>query len=438
MLYGYKERLDDRVASIIPAADSTVEYDAWVDGMKGQDPSDPAVHFNEIYTSELLDHMMRDEYRGYKRPVLAVYHDNEEQRDAFFEQFAIKEVQTENARDRQMDMIHSENEEEKEKAEDRKKKLAAAMGEDYRELTIAELAGVAEHDPWDKRSEAQKASDEAMRQQMEELRSKGEISDDSFGSASEVRAARNKEREEKGLPPIPGGPGELKIDEIRASIRPDGSIELADVTARKDGGPVDDAMKKAREKTEKETIKEATGGFDLFGPDDFAAVLGEGTSEKVEKAKESADERLQKNLEEARKEEEEARDLEDRKIAEEKGLFNCVLHFSDVVDVSDLPEEIGKALEEFSGRKIKSVPVDTYPLSAQVDGNIIIPDGFAGNSGAPVVVHVHGLEQTGVIYIVGQAISVYKVGDSGESFAIYRRVEEVAGDRYMVLRIKKW
>ena len=439
MLYGYKEMLDDRVASIVPAADSTVEYDAWVDGMKGMNAGDPSTPFNEIYASELLDHMMRDEYKGYKRPVLAVYHDDEAQRDAFFEHFGIKEVQSMAGRDRQADMIHNEDVEAERASKERQKKLAEAMGEDYRELTIAELAGVAENDPWDKRTDAQKNADANMKQQMDELRASGELSDDSFGSAAEIRAARDKEREDKGLPPVPKSGGELRIDEITARINPDGSIDLSDITAHKDGGPVDEALKKAREKTTDETIKEATGGFDLFSPDDFASVLGEdGPSEKVESAKASEAERLEKNLEEARRAERESADIADRKAAEEKGEFNVSLHFSDEVEVTDLPEEIQKSLFEISGKRLKKVPLDYYPLSGRVGEQIVLPNGFIGVDSVPSIAITNAMPLVGVLNLGSQLVNVYSIDETGEAYAIYHKIEEVAGPRYMVLRVKRW
>lgn len=439
MLYGYKEMLDDRVASIVPAADSTVEYDAWVDGMKTLDPSDPSTPFNEIYASELLDHMMRDEFKGYKRPVLAVYHDDEDQRDAFFEQFGIKEVQTMAARDRQGDMIHNENVEAEEAAKDRQKKLAAAMGEEYHELTIAELAGVAEHDPWDKRTEHQKTEDAERKAMMDELRDSGLMSGDSFGSAADVRAAREKEREEKGLPPLSGSSGELKIDGITAKINPDGSIDLSDITAHKSGGPVDESLKKAREKTTDETIKEATGGFDLFSPDDFASVLGsDGPSEKIDAAKASEAERLEKNLEKERAAEAAAKEKADREAASKNTMLNAALHFTDEVEVKDLPEEIQKALEDFSGRKIIKVPVDYYPLSSQIDGSIVVPSGIMGQDDIPAIVATGGLITRGYVTIGSQVTAIFGIEAEGESYAIYRKVESVVGDRYMVLRIKRW
>ena len=432
MLYGYKEMLDDRIATIVSAADSIIEYDTWADGIKNVDITDPDFPCNEVYASELLDHMMREEFSGYKRPVLAFYHDSEEQRDLFFDRFAIKEVQSMAARDLQQDMLHEEKVQAENEAKDRERAFAESMGEEYREKTIAELAGVDEHDPWDKRTEAQKAADAQKNEAYEALRKAGKISDDSFGSAEEIRDIKNRERADKGLPPIPG---EIKIDEIRATIKPDGSIDMADITAHKTDGPVDSDLKKAREKTSKETIEKATGGFDLFSADDFASVLGGEASDAIEEAKASEASRLADNLKEEKAKSKAEAEEADKKALEDNTFLAVSLDFSDEVEVSTLPEVVREKLAEIAERTIFKVPYDEMPESSRVDNKVIIPSGF-GNPSAPSVAEIIGLDHVGTIALGRQLTSIYEVTE-GESYIIFRKFEDVAGDRYMVLKIRK-
>src|SRR4051812_29375587 len=102
MLYGYCETLENRIATIVSAADTIAEYDDWVGVIISETPYDL---FTEVSASVLTDHLFRSEFKGYKRPVLLVYHNDVGEQRKFVDKWEISMVKGETARDRQKDMI---------------------------------------------------------------------------------------------------------------------------------------------------------------------------------------------------------------------------------------------------------------------------------------------------------------------------------------------
>jgi hypothetical protein len=211
------------------------------------------------------------------------------------------------------------------------------LTEEEKNMTIEERFGLDRHDPFDRRSEEEKAADEQQKEKMNELRKQGKISGDSFGGADEQRASRERfngvplsrsdaikklddtyrEDEDVTDDDVPDWESmsndELSrayngIDELNAPLRPvfnddempeatedngeisvtgidtggknirkeDGSIDLdaiASISAVKHGGTVDTALKEAREAEHEAEVAEAKGGKKVFSPGDFAAVL---------------------------------------------------------------------------------------------------------------------------------------------------------------------
>lgn len=335
-IYGYKEMVDDRVATLVVAAESVQDYTTFCDTLRQMDVGDEEAKFEEIYTSNFLDALRDERYKGYKHPVLCVYHKDEEQREAFCTQHNVLEVNTATGRDRQADMLHSE----------KKRVEEETLTDEEKNMTIEERHGLDKNDPWDRRSEEEKAQDEEMKQKMAEARKKGELSGDSFSGAADQRASRERfngvplsrtdaikaldaaYREDPDVTDddVPDwdsmendelGRAYQGIDELNAPLRPvfnddempeskedtgsvhvtkidqtgeklvneDGSINMdaiSSVSAVKLGGAVDEELKAAREEAHQAKVDEAKGGKPVFSPGDFAAVLeGDGSADHL-------------------------------------------------------------------------------------------------------------------------------------------------------------
>jgi hypothetical protein len=321
MIYGYKELLDGRTATIVVAGDTVEEYVAFIQAIPGQE--DPR-NWNETYASNFLDAMRSPVYKGYKHSVLAIYHDDEAQRDAFWAEWPmLTEVRSAVGRDRQADMLHDAKEE-------RRKSIET---EEDKTKTLEERLGLDKHDPWDRRTEEEVAADKEMKEKMKEMSKKGELSGDSFGAADDQRKGRERPNANNipgaygrtqaqeairefepdadvealsnddlaakltsmGVPDVQGvyedgevpqkakeARGEIFIGDIKGERNEDGTIDIDSIMAHKVGGPVDEVTKAERVAAHEEHVAEKKQGKRAFSPDDFAAVLrGDGSADAV-------------------------------------------------------------------------------------------------------------------------------------------------------------
>jgi hypothetical protein len=318
MLYATKEMLDSRTATLVAAADTVEEFTAFLEAVKGQEDGK---NWNELYASSFMDHMQNPFYKGFKHSVLAVYHDDEPQRDAFWTEWSLEERKSEGLRDRHLDMLHDKQ------VETRK----ANETEEDKTRTIEERFGLDKNDPWDRRSEEEVEADKKMKEQMKEMRQKGDISGDSFGGADAQRDARptsqdvpgaygrtkavdalktldpetdfdsktNEELksalEEAGVPDVQGvynddevpqrtveKNGDMHIWDVRGERKEDGTLDIDEVLAQKSGGEVDEIKKAENEAAHNANVTEKKAGRKAFSPDDFAAVLrGDGSADAV-------------------------------------------------------------------------------------------------------------------------------------------------------------
>lgn len=319
MLYGSKEMLDNRVATLVGAADTVEEFTGFLEAVKGQGEGR---NWEETYASNFLDHMQKPMFKGFKHSVLAVYHTDAEQRDAFWTEWSLTELQSNPLKDRHLDMLHNKQEEvriQNESPEDKGK-------------TIEERLGLDKNDPWDRRTEEEVEADNKMKEQMKEMRQKGELSGDSFGGADAQRASRDRpdannvpgaysrtqaaealkvfdetldteplsndeladKLREAGVPDVQGvyndgevpqkakGAGDIFVDDIQADRNEDGSFNITGVQAHKRGGEVDEVAKAANEAAHTERVTTAKAGRKSFSPEDFGAVLrGDGSADAV-------------------------------------------------------------------------------------------------------------------------------------------------------------
>jgi hypothetical protein len=319
MLYGTKEMIDGRVGSLLTSADTVEEFVAFTGAVVGQEENRNWV---ETYASMMLDHMQNPTFKGFKHSVLAVYHEDEAQRDAFWTEWSLQELMSQPARDRHLDMLHNKREEIRQATETPEQKA----------MTIEERYGLDKEDRWDKRSEEEVEADNKVKQQMKEMRQKGELSGDSFGGADSQRASRDRPNadnvpgaygrtqaqeaiktfepdldtdaltndqlgeklKEMGVPDLTGvydddavpkkakGNGTVQIEDIRGSRNEDGTLDIDEILAHKFGGEVDEVQKAANEAAHNEKVAQAKQGRKAFSPEDFAAVLrGDGSADAV-------------------------------------------------------------------------------------------------------------------------------------------------------------
>jgi hypothetical protein len=449
-IYGYKEHVDDRPATIVAAADTVEKFTEWCDTVVDQDPE--TRNFEEVYTSAFLDHLTKPAYKGFKHPVRVFYHTDEAQRDAFIAEWQITELKSQPARDRHLDMLHQAKVERQE-----------AENPELKNQTIEERLGLDKNDPWDRRSEAEIEQDREMKEKMKKAAKAGDMSGDSFGGADEQRKSRpvadpisrtdaikdlneawdavEKDLIDQGItfspldrPDFDGmtnenlqatldshngvtrpvmdddkmpapkvektDNGEVYITDIRGSHNEDGSFDIDNILAVKQGGEVDKDVKDARTAEHEALVETKKAGKRAFSPEDFAAVLrGDGSADAV--VHETGDDRMKReatsrpslsdHAEEARKahQEDEKRKTKEKikqrkkeddikaKAERDQGIFRGAdLVGDDDVEWDTLPEKLRESLEG-AGLKQDTYPIKDYPYNSELAGKVLLPfDGI--------------------------------------------------------------
>lgn len=484
MLYATKEVIDNRVATLVAAADTIEEFTAFTGAVVGQEENR---NWEETYASTFLNHMQDQLYKGFKHSVLAVYHTDEAQRDAFWMEWPLEEKQSQPLRDRHLDMLHNKRQEIRE----------ATETEEDKAKTIEERTGLDKHDPFDRRSEEEVEADNKMKEQMKEMRKKGDLSGDSFGGADAQRDSRPQNQdvpghygrtkaidalqtldpetkfddktndelkaalEEAGVPDVQGvhdddnvpqrtvdKNGNLFVEDVRGSRQEDGTFDIDEILAHKHGGEVDEIAKAANQAAHEEKVTEAKAGRKAFSPDDFAAVLrGDGSADAV--THETGDNRqtrqassarpsLSDHAEEARKEhqEEQARQMKARRTQAEKeadvkargerdrGIFKGAdLHPDDIDEVAwdELPEGVREMLDK-GGLKRDAIEVKNYPFNAELGGRAMLPfDGLTTSGGMRYVGGVN-LTTEGTMTMGAPGVAIVSRTDPAEDgYGIYAR-----------------
>ena len=502
LLYGYREMLDNRVATLVVAAENVEYYEDWCSVVKSQENG----NYNEIYTSNFLDSLQNPTYQGYKHPVLAFYHDDETQRYAFCEEWQIQEVKSATGLDRHLDMLHK-----------KKVEIEEATNPEKKNLTIAEQLGLDIYDPWDRRSEEEKEEDRKMKEKMKQMVKDGQVSDDSFNAGTSRKGPRknfgrtetiaalkniasstleegenmpdfenmsNAELHEElvncGVLPdiqtggvfdddaIPeensekGADGTVHVTDIRADRNSDGTFEIDSVRAVKVGGEIDTAAKEALQAEREKELAEKKGGKRVFSPDDFAAVLrGDGSADSV--THEKGDDRIRREgvarpslseaAEEARKEHQEelAREMKRRgeqqrreadlkaKGERDRGIFRGAdLIGDDDITFDDLPQNLQSELEN-SGLKKDTYPVKNYPYNSELAGKALLPfDGIMTSNRVQVLGGIN-IEIEGTISMGEPAVMVVsKAVKTEEAWAVYGRNRKVVKDEIETFEPDVW
>jgi len=437
MLYATKEMIDNRVATLVAAADTVEEFTAFLDAIKGQEENP---NWNELYASNFMDHMQRPLYKGFKHSVLAVYHNDEAQRDAFWTEWSLEERHTATIRDQHLDMLHQKMVEIKEATETPEQKA----------MTIEERTGLDKDDPFDRRTEAEVEADNKMKEQMKEMRKKGDLSGDSFSGADAQREARPQNQDvpgaygrskaieglnifepetdfssktneelkealtEMGVPDVQGvydddkvpqkavaKQGNIYVEDIKGDRNEDGTFDIDSITAHKVGGEVDEVTKAEREAAYAEKANAAKGGKKRFSPDDFAAILrGDGSADAVlheegdnrmtrtaadgksrptlsDHAEQAIAEHKEKERGEMKRRRTQAEKEQDVKARGERdrGIFKGGdLHPDDIDAVEwDAIPEEVRKVLEDADLKRDTIEVKNYPFNSELGGRALLP-----------------------------------------------------------------
>lgn len=436
MLYGHKEMVDNRVATLVTSGDTIEEYDAFLNVVRGQDPSKR--NFNEMYTSKALQHMVEELYKGFKKPIHVFYHNDEAQRDAFVTEWNVKVLENGvQSRDKQEDMVFEKKKREENIAKhkrDEAEAQAEAAGIEYtgdREKTLAEMFGLETNDPWDRRSEEEREEDREMKKMMQQAKQAGTMSDDSFAAPPQQGQAAPTQTDSNG---------KLTITDTDGIINADGTLNISNIRAVKTGGPVDENLKKAREEAFDKNREEKLAGRKTFSPEDFAAVLaGDGSADhlgikgdrEVRQGSKPIDRPgLSPAAEEARQEiadaeqnaVEQTKAENDFKSQQErdKGVFRgSDLFGEDDEDIEDLDEALQHELRRI-GIQDNSISVKDYPFNSQLNHKSILP---FDNWGGQALMNANGAPMTAIVSTVNVKVEgTITMGESGA--AIMSRIDE--------------
>lgn len=466
MLYGHKEIVDNRTATLVTSATTVEEYTSFLKIVQGQ--AFDKRNFNEVYTSQALQHMVEDLYRGFKKPIHVFYHNDDAQRDAFVAEWKINVVENGvQSRDKQADMLFEEKYRKENEAKQKRnadEAAAEAAGQEYtgeREKTIAEMFGLEENDPWDRRTEEELEYDREMKKMMNDAKAAGTMSDDSFAAPANPSNANPDKMQPGQTPP---SNGKLTITDSDGIINADGSLNISNIQAVKTGGPVDENLKAAREQAYDDKKKELLQGRKTFSPEDFAAVLaGDGSSDanmikgdreirngtkpierpSLSQTAEEARADVQKMEDDAMAQTRRENDFKHKQEAEQGIFRGADLFGEDDVDFGDLDPDLQAALQNY-GVQASTISVKDYPFNSQLGGKSVIPFDTFGRVSDPgkemtAVVDTVNVVQHGTVNMgATAAMVVSREDESRDGWVIYQRTGGRLGNTVVtsVVRIR--
>jgi len=153
MLYGYT----NGNVTVVGAATSVMELEGWYQRVM----EEVSGLFSSRRETEIMDLFTNSEFTGYQHPAYIFTHISDDEQNSFIETHEIKIIPSMHVKDRMLDMMALVNDD-------------LRSGFDLRDSrTIGELAGIADesaHDPWDKRTEAEKEAAKSNEKRTDELR----------------------------------------------------------------------------------------------------------------------------------------------------------------------------------------------------------------------------------------------------------------------------
>ena len=198
MLFGYNTQPR---TTVVTAGHTLEEYQAWFASLN---------HEGALYTSaretEMFEHLMNDEWTDLKTTVYVFEFDHDYKQAEFARVHDIVIMPRMNAIDRNSDMDY------------------LSKGDTFLDdkRTIAEIHGLEDNDPWDNRTDEEKAADKIMSDRMKELQAADKISGDSFS---------------------PTAKGGVAVTDIQATTKADGTLSIDGINAVKhNGNEAEEAM----------------------------------------------------------------------------------------------------------------------------------------------------------------------------------------------------
>lgn len=201
-LYGYKRQ--NQIATVVGAALNKDALNAFHAAVVVTQTEGEHL-FTDVYETDCMMHLTDDEFIPFPASVLVFEHADAAQQDAFITKHDILIGTHQRAIDRCHDMVNYDAPDPWLNVNDNR--------------TIAEINNLTEEtDRWDRRSDDEKKADNEMKKMMDELKKKGELSnDDSFSSKQKK------------------GDGKLGISDIRTRVNADGSVDVDNILAHKYG-----------------------------------------------------------------------------------------------------------------------------------------------------------------------------------------------------------
>lgn len=191
MIYAYSP---SPTRTIVAAALNRATFEQWFLNVSDE-------HFTTKMETDIWDHMADSHLELFRTTVFVFDHADSAQRQAFVDQHQLMMCTRERAADRHTDMLNWD-------APD------PYSPEDNR--TIAEIYNLVEHDRFDQRTDEQKAQDLEIKKMMDDLRKKGEVSEDSFAPLPEA------------------GDDAMRVSDVRVKQKQDGSQEIDNILASKE------------------------------------------------------------------------------------------------------------------------------------------------------------------------------------------------------------
>lgn len=236
MINGHKDVRDGKLVTVVSSCEYLTDYIKFAENVALQDEKNRK--YNEHYISTPMDHLIDVYFTGFKKPIHFFYHDDEAQRDAFIAEWGIIEKESlVRARDAHSDMLSAEEYIKQQETEQHRQEMIAKTGdENYGRVTIGEMFGLDQHDPWDRRSDAEKEADaQGLARAME--RATHDL-DNYTGEFTMDVAYYDRLAAEKANPDIAKGDPATEAEKLKnlsgqVELNPDGSINLSSIFATK-------------------------------------------------------------------------------------------------------------------------------------------------------------------------------------------------------------
>jgi hypothetical protein len=195
MLYGYRKDKTTLVVTAI-ANNNVATYEEWFTTVEGDEL------VADVRQTSFMDHFS-DEFARCQTGVYIFEFANEENLDAFAAKHDITILKKEMSLDRHADMVNYDAPDFYDVSETR---------------TIEEIEGLDQHDPYDRRTDDEKAEDSAYRAKVEELKKSGQLSGDGSFSPRKPK----------------DGDSAAHVTDIRTTRNADGTVSIDNVLAVKD------------------------------------------------------------------------------------------------------------------------------------------------------------------------------------------------------------